>query len=225
MTIKDQALVHMNQALDWAYENAQVPIPALGLDSPVDLAESYLKSEKGDHEKAIDSLINWYTAYAGSVGFVSNLGGLMTMPVSIPANVASIFMLQFRLILAIAYLRGHSSKEEYVKAFAFISLTGSGAADTLKDFGINFALKYSQVLISKISGATLRKINQAVGFRLVAKTGEKSLINLTKIVPFIGGIVGGTLDATLTYAVGNAAKTVFKPFNDEEPSELQHVDS
>jgi hypothetical protein len=38
----------------------------------------------------------------------------------------------------------------------------------------------------------ITKINQKVGFRLLTKFGSKGVINLGKMVPLTGGIIGGT---------------------------------
>jgi hypothetical protein len=55
----------------------------------------------------------------------------------------------------------------------------------------------------------VRKINQTVGFRLVTKFGEKGLLNLGKMIPFVGGIVGGGLDASSTLVIGTVARRMF----------------
>jgi hypothetical protein len=36
-----------------------------------------------------------------------------------------------------------------------------------------------------------------------------AIFNLTKMMPFLSGIVGGTFDAVATKVIGNAAKRVF----------------
>jgi hypothetical protein len=192
----------ITQALEWAYEHATA--------SAGDLAEGYLKNCGGDREKAIDDLITWYVAYAGAVGFASNVGGVITMPVTIPANLGGVLYIQLRLIAAIAYLRGFDIKDEKVKALAFICLTGSSAATVLQEFGISLSTKLSTRLIMQISGVTLVNINRAVGFRLIAKTGSTALINLTKFVPLVGGLIGGAFDATVTGGIAAASKEVFK---------------
>lgn len=58
----------------------------------------------------------------------------------------------------------------------------------------------------------LTKINKAVGFRLVTKFGSKGLINLGKVVPVLGGVIGGGLDAFTTNIVGNQARNTFLQF-------------
>ena len=60
-----------------------------------------------------------------------------------------------------------------------------------------------------LPGAVLTKINQAVGFRLFTKFGQKGLVNIHKAIPVLGGVVGGTVDAMSTYAIAKAAKALF----------------
>jgi hypothetical protein len=36
-------------------------------------------------------------------------------------------------------------------------------------------------------------------------------VNLSKAVPLVGGVVGGSFDAIVCRAVGRAAKTLFRP--------------
>ncbi len=202
-----KALSVTMQAMDWAYGHAA--------ETAADLAESYLKSAGGDREKAIDDLIAWYVAYAGAVGFASNLGGVFTMPAAIPANLGGVLYLQLRLIAAIAHLRGHAIGDEKVKIMACVCLTGSAATTVLQEFGVNLGAKLSGQLIAQISGATLTKINQAVGFRLITKAGSTGLINLSKFLPVVGGLVGCAFDAAVTRGIGATSKEVFNPIHED----------
>lgn len=63
--------------------------------------------------------------------------------------------------------------------------------------------------IKRFPGTVLTKINQAVGFRLFTKFGQKGLVNIHKAIPVLGGVVGGTVDAMSTYAIAKAAKALF----------------
>jgi len=212
-----QAIAVVTQALNWAYDRSTAAIPGLG--SAADLAERHLKSCGGLPAKAIDDLIVWQVGYAGAAGFVSNIGGLITMPVAVPANLASVLLIQLRMVAAIAYLKGYKITDERVRTMAFICITGSAAATILQEFGIGLGTKLSARLIMQISGATLAKINQAVGFRLVTKAGTTGLINLTKVVPIVGGIVGGAFDASVTRGIGALAKKIFKPLDDDRSTD------
>jgi len=52
-------------------------------------------------------------------------------------------------------------------------------------------------------------INQRVGFRLLSTYGTKGMINLTKAIPLVGGIIGGSIDIAATNFIGNMARNAF----------------
>lgn len=64
-------------------------------------------------------------------------------------------------------------------------------------------------MISAISGSTLVAINQMVGFRLITKFGEKGVVNLGKMIPLVGGILGGAFEGGFTYMSASYAKKLF----------------
>ena len=196
----------MTQALDWAYEKALNGLP--GDLSSESLAKSYMKKFSSTDE-AIHSLIKWQTAKSSTSGFVTGLGGIVTLPVAVPVNIASVLYVQMRMIAAIAYMRGYDLKDDQVKTFVFICLTGQAASDILKQSGITVGTKLTVQLIKKVPGATLTKINQKVAFRLVTKFGEKGVINLGKLVPVVGGVIGASVDGVGTKIIGNQAKKLF----------------
>ncbi|CAI2302675.1 EcsC family protein [Vibrio parahaemolyticus] len=194
------------QALDWAYDKAIKGVA--GLDSAQELALSYMK-ESSDPISQANSLIRWQNTKAGTSGFLTGLGGLITMPVTLPANITSVMYVQIRMIAAIAHMGGHDLKDDRVKAMVYACLTGNAAKDILKDIGIVVGRKLTENAIKSISGKTITKINQAVGFRLLTKFGEKGAINLGKAIPLVGGIVGATFDSVTTNTIGNMARDTF----------------
>jgi hypothetical protein len=198
------------QWLGWLYEGAINGIP--GVDGVEDLAQSY-GARRGCSDDAIDLLINWQVAKAGAAGFVTGVGGVLTLPVAVPANLAGVLYIQLRMIGAIAQLRGYDVRSDEVKTLVVACLAGSAVFDILKDVGINISSQVTRQIILRISGEVLKRINQAVGFRLVTKTGSKGAVNLVKGVPFVGGMVGGTFDAVATKVIGQTAKQVFVPFD------------
>ena len=194
------------EALDWAYEKAVGGLP--GLDSASEIADSYSKDGGSKIDQA-NSLIRWQNAKAGTSGFLTGLGGILIMPVTIPANLASVIYVQIRMVAAIAHLGGHDLRDDRVKTLVFACLTGNAAKEILKDVGIQVGKKFAQSAIKNISGKTLTAINQKVGFRLLTKAGEKGVINLGKTVPLLGGIVGAAFDSVTTNVIGNIARDTF----------------
>lgn len=198
--------VKIIDALDWAYDKAVNGVA--GLDSAEELARNYL-TQKGTKVDQVNSLIRWQNTKAGTSGFISGLGGFLTMPISIPANITSVMYVQIRMIAAIAHMGGHNLKDDLVKALVYVCLVGNGAKDILKDMGIVIGRKLTENAIKNISGKTLTAINQKVGFRLLTKFGEKGVVNIGKAVPLFGGVVGATFDIVATNVIGNTARNTF----------------
>ncbi|NYE60986.1 uncharacterized protein (DUF697 family) [Duganella sp. 1224] len=200
-------------ALDWAYDKAVNGVA--GLDSADELANDYLKQD-GTLEDQVNSLIRWQNTKAGTSGFLSGLGGVLTMPITIPANITSVMYVQIRMIAAIAKMGGHDLQQDQVKSLVYVCLLGNGAKDVLKDIGIVVGRKLTENAIKNISGKTITAINQKVGFRLLTKFGEKGAINLGKAVPLLGGLIGATFDSVTTNTIGNVARNTFIPSHPAE---------
>lgn len=194
----------MMQVLDWAYEKTVNGIP--GQKTIEELAADYLKHD--DVETAISKLITYQTSKAGISGFITGFGGVLVMPLTIPANITSVILVQMRMIATIAYMRGYDLKSDQVQTFVYASLTGTSVADIAKKAGIVIANKMAAGAIRKIPGKVLTKINQAVGFRLVTKFGTKGAVNLGKMIPVAGALIGGIIDTASTQIIAkNALKT------------------
>ena len=197
----------MMNLLDVCYDKAlQGVLP--GEKSIEELAEDYL-AKTSSIEKAIDKLIGYQTVLCGTNGFITGLGGLLVLPVTIPTNVAGVIYVQLRMIAAIAHINGYDIYSDQVRTIAYTCLTGSSAANILKNVGIKISEKMAVNALKKVPGAILRKINQQVGFRLVTKFGQKGLVNVIKMMPLVGGVVGGVFDTGMTLTIGNIAKKVF----------------
>lgn len=192
--------------LDSLYNVALTGIP--GFDTAPELAQTYLERPGTMHHR-VNSLIRWQNVKAGSSGFITGLGGFLTLPVAIPANLASVLFIQIRMILAIAHMNGHNLRDDRVKSLVYACLAGNVAKDILQEAGIVLGTKLTANLLAKISEQTLLAINKKVGFQLLAKTSGQGAINLGKAVPLMGGMIGGSIDVAMTNIIGNVAKEVF----------------
>jgi hypothetical protein len=197
--------------LDWAYDQAINGIP--GIASATELAKEYMNYKGTIYENA-DSLIRWQNAKAGTSGFITGLGGFTTLPVSIPANLASVLFIQIRMIAAIAYMGGHNLRDDKVKTLIYVCLVGNFAKDIVQESAILLGKKVSVMAINSISEQSLKMINQKVGFRLLSTYGGKGVVNLSKVVPVVGGAIGGAIDSIATNIIGNLACKTFLPSRD-----------
>lgn len=198
------------QLLDWAYEKCLDGIPNVSKTIP-ELANDYLHRYK-DSEVAINKLIKSQISKNTVNGFVTSVGGVVALPVSIamvPANITSVIYVQMRMVAAIAYIRGYDLNNDEVQTFIYGCIVGKGISDIFKEAGINTGMKLGSSVIKKIPGEVLKKINQKIGFRFVTKGGTKGIINLTKLVPVLGGVIGGGFDYSSTKVIAVRANKVF----------------
>ena len=165
------------QSLEWAYAKAVNGV--VGLGSAEELAQEYLK--EGDSlPEQINNLIRWQNAKAGTSGFLTGIGGILTIPVTLPANITSILYIQLRMIAAIAIMCGYDVKDDKVKTLAYSCLVATSSAEIVKNLGIKIGEKIAVSMLKKLPGALITKINQTVGFRLITRFGQKGAINLNK---------------------------------------------
>lgn len=197
----------MQEILNTLYIKSVDGIPKVSL--PVDdLVEDYL-SKNDDVEKAVKSLINNSTVKCGTSGFLTSFGGFATMIATLPANITSVMYVQLRMCCAIAKMGGYDIHSDQVQTLIYACLTGSAATEILKSSGIKFANKFGVAMVEKIPGKALTAINRKVGFRFITKFGETGIINLGKVVPIVGGFVGGGIDVASTRIIGKNAYNIF----------------
>jgi len=192
--------------LDLTYNAALKGIPGLG--TAEELAEEYIKKAPTIDE-AIDKLIFWQTSKCTASGAVTGLGGIITLPVAIPANISSTIYIQARMIAAIAYMRGYDIRDDTVKSLVYMCLCGNAAKDIAKQLGIKLGNKVMFNMIKKLPGKIIIEINKKVGFRLLTKFGQTGIVNLGKMIPLVGAVVGGGFDLVTTRTIGEITKLTF----------------
>lgn len=189
--------------LDACYEKCLNGVPHIS-PSVEEMANDYL-SKYNTKEEACKAMIKSQIIKCTTSGFVSGFGGIVTLPVSIPANVGSVLYVQMRMIACTAYMSGYELNCDQTQTFVYACLAGVAVNELLKQAGVKFGIKLAEGLIKKIPGKVLTKINQKVGFRFITKFGTKGLVNLGKMVPGVGAIVGGSLDLVETKIIADRA--------------------
>ncbi len=174
-----------------------------------ELADEYRRSRRTVDE-CVRNFITWQTAKAGGAGFVLGLPGLAFGIVTIPADLTVTIYLQLRMVAVIALLHGWDAKSDRLKTLAFLSMLGTGAAETVRAAGVQVGTRLTAAALKQVPGRVLIEINKAVGFRLVTKAGSQGVVNLVKFVPIAGGLVSGGLNAVATRGTGYTAHSVLK---------------
>ena len=193
--------------LDSCYEKCLNGIPKIS-PSVEEMANDYLKKYKTKEEACKAMIRNQITKCATS-GFITGFGGFITMPVTLPANITSVIYVQMRMIACTSYMAGFDLDSDQTQTFVYACLAGVAVNNVIKQAGIKFGVKFANGLIKKIPGKVLTKINQKVGFSFVTKFGTKGIVNLGKLIPGVGAVIGGGLDLVETKII---AKRSYKWF-------------
>lgn len=169
-------------------------------------AEEKLAEEDGNLQRAARAVVDAHVKLAGMQGFVTNIGGLATMTVTVPANVSGLALLQCHMVAGIAHLRGYDLADPRVRNAVLACMLGEEAVNSLvrrkrlpsSPMAIATAPAYDEGLDRKIAGE--------VASELMGRTaGKRTLTMLGRRTPVLGGGVGMVADGWATWQVGSYA--------------------
>lgn len=112
-----------------------------GIDGkgPFDSASTVAAEARAKHpdtEAAINALVRKHIALAGAEGFVTSVGGFVTMPVALPVNVFAFYLLATRLTASIASLRGYDLGDPRIRSAVLLAMVGTDADELLSKVGV-----------------------------------------------------------------------------------------
>jgi hypothetical protein len=163
-----------------------------------------------DRENAVRWIVNSHTRMAAADGFITGVGGFITMVVSIPANIAGFYLVATRMTAAIAKVNGHDLEDESVRSAVLLCLAGEDAGEILTKVGLGGASgRIATRLAQGLSPAILMAVNKAVTFRILTGIGKSALSRLGRGVPVAGGVLGAAVDAVLIRRIATAAREEF----------------
>jgi hypothetical protein len=181
-----------------------------GFPGAREVARKHLERRR-DVDRAIRDIIDQHVRLAGVQGFVTNLGGIVTLPVAIPANIAGIAVLHLRMAAAIAHLRGYDVSDPRVRAAALMTLLGKDGAGSFRP-GKGGPSNPHDVAVGRgdVEQVSLEQLAARVGQELTARIGGKhATLMFAKRVPILGGAVSAGVDAVSTWSVGRYANSQF----------------
>ena len=179
-------------------------------DSAAKVAASALRKNNGNAEGAVDDIVKSHLKLAAAGGFVTSLGGFITLPVSLPANVLGFYLIATRMTGAIAQVRGHDLSQPQIRTAVLLTLVGADADDLLAKAGmVAPAGRLTNLAAQRLPGPALMVVNKAIGFRLLSTAGKKTFARFGRNVPIVGGVVGAGLDGWLLKRISDNARREF----------------
>ena len=197
----------IQKTLDWAYDKAVNGIPGLG--TAQDLADFFMRGD-WPLERKVWALIHWQNTKAVTAGFITGLGGVFALPVSIPADLASSLFIHVRMIAAIAIMEGYDVSDERVKALVYTCLAANSIKEAIEPFGLDIERQVAKNVIVRMSGKTLREVNRKVGVKIMSRFGRRGAISFVKGVPLLGGFMNAAVNLVTTYSIARISTKTLK---------------
>lgn len=196
------ASTYVRAALDKAIDGVG-PLPSAAAS-----ADAKLVDATGDVEDAIAHLIRRHVLWAGAQGFVTNIGGLVAVPIAVPANIVGVTLVQCHLIAGIAHLRGYDLANPQVRNAIVVCMLGEHSARALMRQG-----RLPKTILELADVATHdpeldERVSREVTTDLIARTAGRRVATLIgRRIPLLGGLVGAGADGLMTYQLGRFAAT------------------
>lgn len=182
------------------------------LSSAENLATEYLIDQGyATDDERVDRLVKWEMGKNFTTGFITGLGGVITLSVGVPSALVASWLIQARMAGAIARIYGHDLSEDRVRTMILLSLAGDVAKDAMKDLGIDLGGRLPHQGMKLVPGRALVEINKRIGLKLLTRAGSRGVAQFPKVIPVVGGVVGGAFDAVVCRMVGRTAKALFRP--------------
>ncbi len=174
------------------------PLPAAAAAADKQLAE-----QRGDVDRAVHEVIENHVRYAGAQGFATNLGGIVTAAVTIPANITGLALLQCRMVAGIAHLRGYELGDPRVRDAILACLLGEDKVRTLVRKR-RLPAPPMAIATAPVHDPHLDQVLAAeVTSELVARVaGKRAAVVAARRLPVVGGLVGAGADGYQTWQVG-----------------------
>ena len=163
-------------------------------------------------ERAVRRIIRSHRRGVTAAGFLTGLGGVVTLPVLLPTNVMEFYIQSTRMVGAIAVVRGYDLDDQEVRVRVLAALLGEESGDVLSSLGLGpVAGAAVRGVAGRLPDSPHSAIVQAVGGRLIRRFGLRSARLFGKAIPGLGGVLGALSDRRQLRRIAEAATTGFPP--------------
>ena len=210
------------------------------LSNAKQLAYEYKYDDRfASDEERVSELVVAESAKSFGVGFLTGVGGVISLPIGLPAALMSSWILQARLSGTIAELYGHDTNIPLNRTRILLSMVNYPEMLKLVEKKMKEDPEGDVINIFIDKGTTIKsgtvdkklymKAGQEIGLsrlpiggyafvqnmiirNLIGKVGARTgAAGVGRAIPIIGGLVGGSVDTYTVNKVGENAIKIFKP--------------
>ena len=204
---------------DGALERIVTMIRDTGLDGKLaysSAAETARRAQRGRGrrrpEVAVRRLVRRHRRGVTAGGFVTGLGGFITLPLLLPTNVLEFYIQATRMVGAIAAVRGYDLEDEEIRVRVLAALLGEESGDVLRNVGLGpVAGAAARGMARSLPTTPQSQLAGAIGGRLVRRFGLRSARLFGKAIPGLGAVLGAAADRAQLNRIAKAARAGFPP--------------
>lgn len=156
--------------LDTLYQKALAGVPKVSV--PVSAMALDYMSKHSTKKVAAKAMLKNQVIKCATSGFLTGFGGIVTLPVAIPANISSVLYVQMRMIACTAYMAGYDLHSDQVQTFVYACLAGVSVNLLVKRFGVKFGVKIAEGLAKKNSRTCLNRNQSKSRFSPTDQNGQ-----------------------------------------------------
>lgn len=190
--------------MEWILQQALAGVPPL---SPAaTLAEEIQRIYPQADAKTLAYKLVQRESYKNfSTGFITGIGGLVTLPWALPSSLVASWVLQARLVAAIAKLGGHDLEDPRIRKLVVWALFGDAVKEVLKDSGVHLLKRFTVSFMIRLPANVIMAVQRKLGLIFLERATRHGAAGLVKVVPVVGGVVSGFIDAAVLRRIGKTA--------------------
>jgi hypothetical protein len=138
---------------------------------------------RGVDEMGLSGFIKHCARLAATTGFVSGIGGVATAVVGVPADMLNCLTQQFRVTLAVIYVKTGDCEVSFEDFMAIVAIS----------IGVEAGVMITKSVLIRIAE------------RLLVRMSERTA---ARIVPILGAAIGGTMNYYFIKGIGASLKRI-----------------
>lgn len=199
----------IDQIIEWASIDPQKVVEefrAGGLrradGGPIDTLQDLQGASLGHVQSVARRFIKTYAKMAAGQGFVTGLGGMITLPASVPADAAAYVGWLARTGSAVQLCYGFEHRTETGDALLKLAmLAGAGVSSvTIRGSEVLVTQLGKRVLTTPYASAPIQAAIKALAAKVGITLTHKSF---AKAVPVVGGVINGSVQGSMVYTGGS----------------------
>jgi len=160
----------------------------------------------GNRDRMADHAIYESTLWSIGAGVATGAIGLAGIPLDLVETLYS----QTKLSSTLFTIHGFDTSDESIWVIIIAAAAGVSITELATHFGTRAAIKAIQKALFPKPFRMLMKVNQSLTIKLISKLAGKNAAKAFKVMPAIGGVIGGGVNAVMMNGCGHVVLKAIK---------------